>query len=302
MIEAWIPLTVAAALFQTWRTALQQRLRGRLGVNATGFVRYIYALPTGAALLAGAAWLSPTAFPQVTASFVGICAVGGLLQIIGTTLLIMAFGYRNFAVGTAYSKTESVQGAVIGLVVLGDTLRPLAWSGIGVGIAGVLVLSLSGRGLNARSLLAATLQPAALCGLGAGFCFTCTGLAIRLATTRMHGADVVEGALVALVVTNALQTLMQGAWLAWREPDQLLLAFSTWRSAVWVGTLSALGSSCWFYGFASAPVALVRALGQIEMVFTLAFSRFYLRETLRREDVMGLGLVVVGVLLVVAGH
>ena len=46
-MELWIPITLTAALCQTWRTALQQRLRGLLSVNGAGFVRYLYALPTG---------------------------------------------------------------------------------------------------------------------------------------------------------------------------------------------------------------------------------------------------------------
>jgi drug/metabolite transporter (DMT)-like permease len=302
VIEAWIPVVVAAALFQTWRTALQQKLRGRLGVNATGFIRYVYALPTGALLLALAAWASPGKMPLITPIFVVECGLGGLLQIIGTTLLIMAFGFRNFAVGTAYSKTESVQGAIIGAIVLGEVLNSLAWIGIGIGVGGVLVLSLAGRGLKPSELLGATLQPAALCGLGAGFCFTCTGLLIRVATKGLASPNIVLGALMALVTTNFLQTLMQGSYLAWREPKQFVAAFTTWRSSAWVGTLSACGSACWFFGFASAPVALVRALGQIEMVFTLAFSHFYLRETLRKADVAGLVLVVAGVLLVLMGR
>ena len=37
----WIPITVAAALFQTWRTALQQRLRGASSVAAAAFVRFL---------------------------------------------------------------------------------------------------------------------------------------------------------------------------------------------------------------------------------------------------------------------
>ena len=36
-----------------------------------------------------------------------------------------------------------------------------------------------------------------------------------------------------------------------------------------------------------APVALVRSVGQIEMVFTLLFSRFYLKEALKPGDVAG---------------
>eukprot|EP01037_Dinobryon_pediforme_P001519 gene1519-1542_t len=282
--ELMLDRTGLPALFQTWRTALQQKLRGQLGVNATGFVRYVYALPTGIVLLGVAVLASSSPMPNIGLRFVIECGLGGLLQIVGTNLLIMAFGYRNFAVGTAYSKTESVQGAIIGAIVLGEALTGLAWIGIGVGVVGVLVLSLAGRGLKPHEFLRATVQPAALCGLGAGLCFTCTGLFIRVATRGLGGADVVLGALMALVTTNFLQTLMQGSYLAVREPLQFRAAFTTWRSSAWVGTLSACGSACWFFGFASAPVALVRALGQIEMVFTLAFSRFYLRETLRRAD------------------
>ena len=302
MIEAWIPVVVAAALFQTWRTALQQRLRGVLSVNAAGFVRYCYALPTGFVFLIIAALASKQPIPVPRLSFVVDCAAGGLLQIFGTSLLIMAFGYRNFAVGTAYSKTESVQGAVLSWIILGEALHGLAWLGIGVGIVGVLTLSLAGRGLTLRQLPRETVQPAALCGLGAGFCFTVTGLLIQSATRGLASHDLVLGAVMALVTTNLLQTLMQGSWLAWREPAQLRLAFTTWRSSAWVGTLSACGSACWFFGFASAPVALVRALGQVEMVFTLLFSRFYLKEVLKRADVAGLVLVVAGVLLVLMGR
>ena len=99
-----------------------------------------------------------------------------------------------------------------------------------------------------------------------------------------------------------MQTLMQGSYLLWREPAQFRAAFTTWRSSAWVGALSACGSACWFSAFALAPVAMVRALGQIEMVFTLLFSRFYLHEKLRRADIQGLLLVLAGVVLVLLGR
>ena len=44
----WIAATLTAALFQTWRTAMQQRLRGHLSVNAAAVVRYLYGVPVGA--------------------------------------------------------------------------------------------------------------------------------------------------------------------------------------------------------------------------------------------------------------
>lgn len=298
----WIALTLVAALFQTWRTALQQRLRGRLSVGAAGFVRYIYAVPVGVLLLLVFRIVSGIPIPVPTPGFVVACAIGGLAQVLGTSLLIMAFGYRNFTVGTAYAKTDAVQAALVSWVLLGEALAPLAWVGIGVGVAGVLTLSLAGRGLDPRALLHASVQPAALCGLGAGAGFAVAGVAIKAAIVGLalppSAQDAVMGALLALVVTNMLQTAMQGGWLAWREPAGLRSAFTAWRSAAWVGALSAAGSACWFASFAMAPVALVRTVGQVEMVFTLLFSRYYLREPFRPADTAGLGLIVAGVVLV----
>jgi len=298
-MELWIPITVSAALFQCWRTAMQQKLRHLLSINGAGFVRFLYGAPTALVLLTAALAGTGLPLPRPNLVFLFHCAAGGLTQILATNLLIMAFGYRNFAVGTAYSKTETAQSAVIALIVLGEVLAPLAWAGICIGLSGVITLSLAGRGMRPRELAAATVQPAALAGLGAGFLFALTTVFVKLANQALSGPSLFVRALFVLVVTNTLQTLMQGSFLAWREPAELRKAFTTWRSSAWVGTLSAAGSACWFTAFALTEVALVRSVGQVEIVFTLLFSRFYLKETLRPGDVAGLALVVAGVLLIV---
>jgi drug/metabolite transporter (DMT)-like permease len=297
----WIPITVAAALFQCWRTAMQQKLRHLLSVNGAGFVRYLYGAPTALVLLVGALLTTGLPLPAPNLAFLLHCIAGGLMQILATNLLIMAFGYRNFAVGTAYSKTETAQSAVVALIVLHEVLPPFAWAGIALGLCGVMTLSLVGRGLRPGDLARATVQPAALAGLGAGFLFALTTVFIKLANRALSGPSLFVRALFVLVVMNTLQILMQGAFLAWREPDELRKAITTWRSSAWVGTLSALGSACWFTAFAMAEVALVRSVGQVEIVFTLLFSRFYLKETLKPGDVIGLALVVCGVLVIVLG-
>lgn len=298
----WLPATLLAALFQTWRTALQQRLRGQLSVNAAGFVRYLYGAPVSAMLFAVYLAVAGTGLPQVDPTFLLWTAAGGLTQIVATNLLIMAFGFRNFTVGTAYSKTEAVQGAVLAYVILAEVLSPTAWAGITIGVGGVLILSLGTVALTLRELLRATVQPAARCGLGAGFLFAVTAVAIKGATLTVATDDLILRALTTLVATNALQTLMQGGWMAWREPAGLRAAFATWRSSARVGALSACGSACWFIAFAMAPVALVRAIGQVEVVFTLLFSRFYLGERPVRSEIVGIVVVGIGVVLVLIGR
>ncbi len=299
----WIAATLSAALFQTWRTALQQRLRGQLSVNGAGVVRYLYGVPLGLAFLVIYALATGASLPSVTGwGFLGFAALGGFTQILGTNLLIMSFGPRGFAVGTAYSKTEAVQGAILALVLLGEHLSALSWLGIGVGVTGVLYLSLAGRNLSGMALLRATVQPAALCGLGAGTGFALTAIFIKSANLELDHSDPVLRALLTLCVANAMQTVMQGSWLAWKEPDQFRAVFRTWRDSLPVGALSAAGSACWFTGFALAPVAMVRALGQTEIIFTLLFSRFYLKETLKRQEVLGALGIVSGVVLLLLGR
>ena len=184
-------------------------------------------------LVAGFHEAAGATLPTANARFLLLCALGGLLQIGGTNLLIMAFGYRSFVVGSAYAKTEAAQGAILAFFLLHEALTPLAILGIAVGVGGVLVLSLAGRGLHATGLLRATLQPAALCGLGTGAAFALTGICIKEANRALGTGGGVEAivrqAVFALLVTNLLQTLMQGSYLALREPDQLRAAFRTWR-------------------------------------------------------------------------
>jgi len=295
----WLAATLSAALFQCWRTALQQKLRGTLSLNAAAVVRYLYGVPPGLALVGLWWWATDGTLPAFSNKALLLCAIGGVLQIFGTVLLIASFAPRGFAVGTAYSKTEALQGAIFAIILLGEHIPPLAWLGVALGVCAVLWLSLAGQVTSLRQVLQATAQPAALCGIAAGSCFGLTAIAIRAANQELAAPDPVLGALCTLVVTNAMQTVMQGGWLLLREPASVAQVFRNWRNAAPVGLLSALGSACWFTGFALAPVALVRSVGQVEILFTLAFSRWYLKEPLKTRDAVGALLIVASVLLVI---
>jgi drug/metabolite transporter (DMT)-like permease len=293
----WLPATLLAALFQAWRTAVQQRVRAELSVNAAGLVRYLYGFPVALLLLTAYLAARGVDVPTGAPAFWGFGAAAGLVQIIGTNLLIMAFGFRNYVVGTAYAKTEAVQGAILAMILLGEHLSALTWIGIALGVVGVMILS-AGSGQMKLSQLA---QPAALCGLGAGLMFALTSVFVKRAAQMLPTDDMVLAALTVLVVVMGMQTLMQGSYVMLREGEQLPKIAKSWRVSGQVGVLAALGSACWFTGFAIAPVALVRAVGQVEVVFTLGFGRFYLGEPLAQRELTGLLIVASGVVLALLG-
>ncbi|CCW18120.1 hypothetical protein EBBID32_24710 [Sphingobium indicum BiD32] len=297
----WLPATLMAGGVQAWRTAVQRRVSHSLSLNAAGLVRYLYGLPFALLLLGGYRLAFPAALPSVGPLFLLFCIGGGLAQIIATNLLILAFGHRNFVVGTAYSKTEAVQGALLSFLLMGERLSPFAWAGIGCGVVGVMLLSTGGKRMGVMDFVRALGQPAALCGIASGFFFALTAIGIRRATQQVETGDPILAALIVLAVTVALQTVMQGGWLLAREPGEMRRVFATWRVSGQVGMLSALGSACWFTGFATAPVALVRIVGQIEVAFTMGFAHFYLKEQIQGSEAIGLLLVVTGVVLALAG-
>ncbi|MCI4591358.1 DMT family transporter [Sphingobium sp. BYY-5] len=297
----WLPATLMAGATQAWRTAIQRRVSHSLSLNGAGLVRYLYGIPFTLALLGLYRFSFPAPWPTLQPRFLLFCIAGGLAQIIATNLLILAFSHRNFVVGTAYSKTEAVQGAILSFLLMGERLAALSWAGVGCGVAGVMLLSTGGKRMGPVDFLRALGQPAAITGMASGFFFALTAIGIRRATQQVGGDDRILAALIVLCITVLLQTLILGGWMLARERGEIGRVFASWRVSGQVGLLSALGSACWFTGFATAPVALVRIVGQIEVVFTMAFGHFYLKERMRRSEAIGLILVVTGVLLALAG-
>ncbi len=292
----WIAVTIAAACFQTARTAMQQRLRALLSVSGAGFVRYLYGAPI--AILAVVAVGSIDGLPVPPVRFWPIIAVGGLAQIVGTIFMIRAFDSRDFAIGTVYTKTEVVQVAVFSLVFLGEPLRPLGWVATLVCFAGVVVLAGGRRVLVVR-------DQAVLFGVAAGGAFALASVAIRAASRALiDGQDndghVIARALLTLAVMNTMQVVMHGGYLAVRERDQLHLAVVNWRSSSIVGVLSVCGSACWALAFTLENAARVRTFGQVELLITFAVAHWWLGERHGRREYAASGLVLVGVIGVMA--
>lgn len=298
----WIPITIAAAFLQNLRSTLQKQLTGEMSAMGATYVRFAYGLPVAILYLAGLVVFTGATLPDPNAAFLVYAAVGGLAQIWGTVLLVAIFAYRNFAVGNTYSKTETIQTALFGAIVLGDLLSLGAFLAILISLAGVVVISMAQAQLTLAAFVRSLGDKPTLMGIGSGACYGVAAVCYRAASLSLERPDFLTAAAYTLVVVLAIQTVAMTLWLLWRGPADLRAALATWKVSSAVGLAGALASMGWFTAMTIQNAAYVRALGQIELVFTFISSHFIFREKTNRLEFIGIALVAGGILLLLVGR
>jgi drug/metabolite transporter (DMT)-like permease len=296
-LELWIPITIAAAFLQNLRSVGQKHLKGVMGTTGATFVRFGFGLPFAALYVAILNRTAGYAFPAMPAEFFGWAVVGGLGQIAATFLLVHLFSFRNFAVGTAYSRTEPAQAALFGLVFLGETVTGGTLLAIAVSVFGVMLISVAHATLTARNLVTTTFSRTALIGLASGTCFGVAAVAYRAASLSLGGPNFTMQAAVTLLVVISFQTLVMAAWMLARDRAELGRIAAAWKPSLFVGFVGATASFGWFMAMTLQQAAIVKALAQIEMIFTFASSVFFFKERINRLETAGCALIVGGILL-----
>ena len=296
----WIPLTVFAALAQTVRNAAQRQLVTTLGTLGATLVRFLYGLPFALVWLIVVAAVSGEPVATPTLGFLAWVALGGVAQIVGTALLLRVMTERNFALGVAYSKTELLQVAFFGTLLLGDQLSAATVVAIVLGTFAVLLLSPPVQG--SKSVFAAmTAWPphrTALLGVLSGTGFAVAAVGYRGATLALHGASAFPAAAATLVAAQTLQSGLLGGWLFVRSRGVVVSVLCSWRTSIFAGLAGAAASVGWFTAGAMEPVAQVRTLGLIELLFAYIVSRRLFSETLRSVEVVAMCLLAVAVAIV----
>ena len=293
----WVLISLAAAFLQNARTALQKTLTPRVGIIGATYARFLFAAPWAVAVVAALLWYRGMGLPRIGGAFVGWALVGAVAQIAGTLLLLHLFSLRNYAVGNTFARTETVQSALLGLVLLGDRLHWLAVAGILVSLAGLVLLSAS------RGFAGGALNRAAALGLACGASFAIAAIGYRAASLTLPetGELLIRPALTLAFVTIVQSILLTG-WLWARGGGGVGAVLREWRLEAVVGAAGMLASLGWFTAFTLVPVAQVKAVGQIELVFNWLTARFAFGERPSGRETTGIALVCAGiVLLVLAG-
>lgn len=291
----WIPATIFAAACQVGRNAIQRSLTEQLGTIGATQVRFLYGFPFAILFAVLALFLTGSSMPGMNIPFFGFAFLGAVSQIMATALMLAAMRQRAFVVVTAWTKTEPVQVAVFGLVVLGDQLSVPALIAIIVATVGVTIMA-------KRSPTSADGQPETLgwqpvmMGLLAGAVFAVAAVAFRGAILAIDGqVHFFVGASWTLACGLGMQTLMLTVWMRVAQPEVWKKCLSAWRISIWGGLLGASASQGWFLGFALTAAANVRTLGLVEVLFAQILSwRVFLNKSTLRE-MLGVVLIVVGV-------
>jgi drug/metabolite transporter (DMT)-like permease len=288
----WIPATLAAAAAQTARNATQRALTETIGTVGATQVRFLYGFPFALLLLALLTAATGERPPRPDGDFGLFLILGATAQIGATGLMLAAMRERSFATVTAIIKTEPVQVAVFGFLVLGDRLSAGAVLAILLATAGVILLSGKPGG-------AGGVRPI-LFGISAGALFALAAIGFRGSILALDGGSFLLRATTTLAWGLGLQTAILSAWLLAFDRPALLESLRAWRPSLLAGFLGALASQFWFIGFSLTAAANVRTLALVEVLMAQAVSRRLFAQAATGREIAGLALVVVGVGLLLA--
>lgn len=284
----WIPISVAAAAVQVGRTAIQKDLKSNMDTEAITWARYGLALPFVLTYFLLIAWLHDFDLPVMNYKFLFYCLLGGVAQIIGTMLMITMFSYRSFAVAITFSKTSTIQIAIIGYLFFAELLNLYGWIAVLIGSIGVMCLSHLRRNINERSMLI---------GMLSGTGIAISALCIRQACLALNSDTPFFDAAITLMVMVTIQTILLGIYMFAKKNRAFTQYKRNLGKSLLIGFTSCVGSMGWYTAFALAPAAYVRSVGQVEIIFSLAVTSHIFKEHISKFDLAGILLILISVIL-----
>ena len=299
--ELWIIATLCAASFQTIRFTLQKILAdGNLSPLGATYSRFIFAAPWIVLFSLIFLLLTNVSIPDLESQFLLFAVGGGLAQILATVCVILVFKSRNFAVGITLKKTEVILTALVGLILIGEGVSTISMFLICLGGAGVFFLSKKVSSVDRSNF--SILNKSAVYGLLSGLLFAISAVCYRSATLSVVSDLVYLRAGFTLLIVILSQSFVMTIWLALVEPGQIKLVWFERKKGFWVGVTSLGGSFFWFTAFTLQNAAYVKAVGQIELIFSLLITTLFFKERILNREILGMlliGISALGLILVV---
>ncbi len=293
MTSFWIFFTVMAAFMQAWRNAFQKQLSLTVDVYGVTLARFIFGLPFAIVYIFILYLQQPlSTHVEFTSRYWLYVIIAGMSQIAATALMVRLFKQKNYAIGVGLAKSEAILAAMIAVAVLHEKLTVLGWFGVMLGGIAVFLLS-NGKQKQAISLQTLTI------GIGSGLCFAITSLLVREASLELTNLPYLHRAAWVLLSIIGFQCLSMLLFLIVFSRKTLLAMWQKIGLTFKVSVCSFLASLGWFTAMSMQSVAIVKTLGQIEILFSLLISVYFFKEKLAKTEHIGLFLVVIAAILVI---
>ena len=212
-----------------------------------------------------------------------------------TIILIKLFTLRSFAIGVAFSKTEVIQTTLLEIIIIGFILTSHVFLSIIIGFIGMLFMSkqkLIGKlGYNTLFLKQVTLG--VLCGIFLGLSSVLYKVALDSVITDL----IYKKVLVLSFLALAFQSVIFGTYIVSTEGKQnVVKLFSIWKKGLPVGFFGCAATFCWFFAFSLVDATFVRAVGQLEIVFSVLITYIFYKERITGFELIGMSLITISIL------
>ena len=291
----WVIFTVLAAFFQNLRTSLQKRLNKNLSLVASAYVRFAFALPFAFIIF----FINFRSLDIVQIildqnNFIYYTFLGAIFQVIFTLLLLYLFKFSNFVVGTSLSKTEVIQIAIFEYIILKDKLNLFGIIGIIVATIGVIVITIKDVKLFFRNFF----SKVTLIGLTTGLILGLSVVYFRAAALSLENfTSNFDKAITTLFFGLFIQTAVVTTYLLIFEKSEFKKFYQNKVEICFTGLAGFLATLSWFFAFTLIQASFVRAVGQIEILFSYMSSKYLFKEKITFIEIMGIIIFISGATL-----
>ncbi len=289
----WIIVTVIAAFFQNLRSSLQKKINKDVSTIASTYVRFSFALPIVIIVFF-------LYFKEISIiieilkqpGFIIDVTLASIFQIIFTFVLLYLFKFSNFVVGTSLSKTEVIQVAVFEYFLLNENLTKLGISGIIISTLGILILSIKDFKVFLENIFSKT----TLIGLASGLFLALSVVFFRSAAISLENLETsFEKAIATLFFGLLIPTIILTIYLLIFEKLEFKKLYDDKYECFLIGIAGFLASLSWFYAFTLIQSSFVRAVGQVELIFSYISSRYFFKEKIKLIEIVGILIFIIGV-------
>lgn len=293
----WVLIASLAAVFQTYRSAIQKKMRGEYSSLTVTMTRYSHGLPliSGFFLLA---W-HQTGFVGFIHSveFWSYAVLMAIMQGVSTVLAIELLERRALATTAALLKVETIFSLLIGHFFLNDRASFLGALGVVVGLIGGLLLMDLRRKPGESLDINETVISGSL-GLVSALGFAICSLSVRGALLAQPDMRIWEKTTVLLWLTSVAQAIFIGIFLLKTHRHELVKIIRNPREPFYVGILGLCGSYMWFVAFALANAAYVKTVAQADVILSILVGKQFFNESHSWRELGSMLLVIIAAILV----